>query len=92
MQNVQGAVTQEPHRVDWSKFTLWLYNRFAREREISGVTIANHILQQPTFFLPLREQKKVNINLFWVRYEVTRIAALYQESDLPEELEEAGEN
>ena len=31
--------------IDWSKFALKLYNRFAREREISGVTIANHILQ-----------------------------------------------
>jgi hypothetical protein len=79
-------------KVDWSKFALRLYNKFAREREISGVAIANHILQQPTFFLPLGEQKKVNINLFWVRYEVTRIAALCRESELLEELEETGEN
>jgi hypothetical protein len=92
-QNIQQAqYVQEPHRVDWSKFALRLYNRFAREREISGVTIANHILQQPAFFLPLGEQRKVNINLFWVRYEVTRIAALCQESELLEELEETGEN
>jgi hypothetical protein len=43
--------------------------------------------------LPLKEQqRKFNINLFWVRYEVTRVAALCQESEPLEELEETGEN
>ena len=95
------AQTQQPQqtqqapqaqRVDWSKFALRLYNRFAREREISGVAIANHILQQPAFFLPLGEQRKVHINLFWVRFEVSRIACLSQVAELPEGLNETSQH
>ena len=77
--------------MDWSKFALRLYNRFAREREISGA-IANHILQQPAFFLPLGEQRKVHINLFWVRFEVSRIACLSQVAELPEGLNETSQH
>jgi hypothetical protein len=43
--------------VDWSKFALRLYNKFAREREISGVAIANHILQQPAFYCHLESKE-----------------------------------
>ena len=78
--------------MDWSKFALRLYNRFAREREISGVPIANHILQQPAFFLPLGEQRKVHINLFWVMFEVSRIAWLSQDSELPVGLNETSQH
>ena len=84
----QTQQAPQAQRVDWSKFALRLYNRFAREREISGVAIANHILQQPAFFLPLGEQRKVHINLFWVRFEVSRIACLSQVAELPEGLNE----
>ena len=55
-QNEQmGTDTDQSTSVDWSKFALKLYNRFARECEISSVTIANHLLQQPAFFLLLGE-------------------------------------
>jgi hypothetical protein len=78
--------------VDWSKFALRLYNRFAREHEISGVTIANHILQQPAFFLPHGEQRKVNINLLRVRFEVMRLAMSSDCPELREILEETDRN
>jgi hypothetical protein len=95
-QQVESARHAQPippaQTVDWSKFALRLYNRFAREREISGVAIANHILQQPAFYLPLGEQRRVNISLFWVRFEVTRIACLSRDSELPDGVEETSQN
>jgi hypothetical protein len=54
----QASQVPQAQRVDWSKFALRLYNRFAREREISGVAIANHILQQPAFFCHLESKEK----------------------------------
>jgi hypothetical protein len=87
--NVQEERAQ---KLDWSKFALRLYNRFAREREISGVAIANHILQQPALFLPLGEQRKVNINLFWVKFEVSRVACLSRASEVPDSLEQTSQD
>ena len=88
----EGATCNEQQereqRLDWSNFALRIYNRFAREREISGVAVANHLLQQPAFFLPLGNQRKVNINLFWVKFEVARIACLSRDSELTEDLQQ----
>ena len=69
---VQGSETQQTGNINLSNFALKLYNRFAQEREISSVTITNHILQQPAFFFPVTHQR-----IDWPRSGPVRTVAFF---------------
>jgi len=50
---------------DMDQFALRCYNTLSHEREISGVQIANSLLQLPTYYT--RNYNFVQVNLWWLR-------------------------
>src|SRR5436190_4886377 len=56
---------------DMDQFTLRCFNSLSHDREISGVQIANSLLQLPTYYT--ENDNFINVNLWWLRKYV-RIA------------------
>ena len=56
---------------DMDQFTLQCFNSLSHDREISGVQIANSLLQLPTYYT--ENDNFINVNLWWLRKYV-RIA------------------